>query len=62
MAEIGETNIEVQRSANGTDGWITYTTVPKQTNYDSTSHCGIVKKCAVREYPKSEIDRYQAAW
>ena len=23
---------------------------------------GIVKKCAVREYPKSEIDRYQAAW
>lgn len=38
MAEIGETNIEVQRSANGTDGWITYTTVPKQTNYDSTSH------------------------
>ena len=23
---------------------------------------GIVKKCAVREYPKSVIDRYQAAW
>ena len=22
---------------------------------------GIVKKCAVGEYPKSEIDRYQAA-
>ena len=22
---------------------------------------GIVKKCAVREYPKSEIVRYQAA-
>ena len=23
---------------------------------------GIVKKCAVREYPKSVMDRYQAAW
>ena len=23
---------------------------------------GIVKKCAVREYPKSVIDKYQAAW
>ena len=23
---------------------------------------GIVKKSAVREHPKSEIDRYQAAW
>jgi hypothetical protein len=23
---------------------------------------GIVKKCAVKEYPKSVIDRYQAAW
>ena len=27
-----------------------------------TQYFGIVKKCAVREYPKSEIDRYQAAW
>ena len=25
------------------------------------THNGIVKKCAVGEYPKSEIDRYQAA-
>ena len=25
------------------------------------THAGIVKKCAVGEYPKSEIDRYQAA-
>lgn len=38
MAEIGETNIEVQRSSNGTSGWITYTTVPQQINYDSASH------------------------
>ena len=28
---------------------------------DIESRDGIVKKCAVGEYPKSEIDRYQAA-
>lgn len=38
MAEIGEINIEVQQSTNGVNGWSTYTTVPKQTNYNSSSH------------------------
>ena len=38
MAEIGEINIEVQRSANGVNGWSAYATVPKQTNYNSGSH------------------------
>ena len=42
----------------------------KAFNYDRTpafdianfeSYCGIVKKCAVIEYPKSEIGIYQAA-
>lgn len=38
MAEIGEINIEVQRSSNGINGWTTYTTVPNQINYDSCEH------------------------
>lgn len=38
MAEIGEINIEVQRSSNGINGWTTYTTAPKQTNYNSNAH------------------------
>ena len=29
--------------------------------FDNKIKFGIVKKCAVGEYPKSEIDRYQAA-
>ncbi len=29
---------------------------------NSNASDGIVKKCAVEENPKSEIDRYQAAW
>jgi hypothetical protein len=30
--------------------------------FRNMDHLGIVKKCAVEENPKSEIDRNQAAW
>lgn len=44
-----------------------HSTAPSRSNNDTNSvfvnaNSGIVKKCAVREYPKSVIDRYQAAW
>ena len=38
MAEIGEIDIEVLQSANGVNGWSTYTTISNKTNHNSSSH------------------------